>query len=114
MSPTYVRNYANMVKRLALQYGMEPLITFTSISDKLFDSTVPLIFDRADPAAAEAAMACYKDLLTTGKSLGYFPYRVGVSAMELLSHEQVHAKAFHARLRASLDPSNILSPGRYQ
>ena len=114
MSPIHVRNYTNMVKRLALQYGMEPLLTLTTISDKLFDSTVPLLFDKTDPAAANAAMLCYQDLLKTGKSMGYFPYRVGVSTMDAVSKEQLHAKAFHARLRATLDPSNILSPGRYQ
>nr|WP_315227866.1 FAD-binding oxidoreductase [uncultured Albidiferax sp.] len=114
MRPVQVRRYANMVKELALRHQMEPLITFTTISDKLFDSTVPLLFDRADPKAASAAMDCYKDLLQTGKQLGYFPYRVGVSAMDAISKELVHSKAFHTRLRQSIDPGNILSPGRYQ
>ncbi len=114
MRPTQVRGYTTMVKRLALQHGMEPLITFTTISDKLFDSTVPLLFDRADPKAALAAMACYKGMLHTGKQLGYFPYRVGIGAMNELSKEQVHSKTFHARLREAIDPDNILSPGRYQ
>lgn len=114
MRPVQVRIYANMVKNLALKHKMEPLITFTSISEKLFDSTVPLLFDRTDSRAAFAAAECYKDLLESGGKLGFFPYRVGVSAMSALSKEQVLSKAFHARLRNCLDPLNILSPGRYQ
>ena len=103
-----------MVKRITLKHRMEPLITFTTISDKLFDSTVPLLFDRTDPKAASSAAACYKDLINTGKKLGYFPYRVGISAMKGLSEDQVLSKSFHTRLRKSIDPDNILSPGRYQ
>ena len=114
MRPVQVRGYANMVKRITLKHRMEPLITFTTISDKLFDSTVPLLFDRTDPKAASSAAACYKDLINTGKKLGYFPYRVGISAMEGLSEDQVLSKSFHTRLRKSIDPDNILSPGRYQ
>ena len=114
MRAIQVREFVNMVKRVALQHGMEPLITFTSINDKLFDSTVPLLFNQTDPAAASAAMACYKELLLIGRPLGYFPYRVGVGAMDVLSKDQVHSKEFHNRLRKSIDSSNILSPGRYQ
>lgn len=114
MRPVQVRRYVNMVKNLTLKHIIEPLITFTTVSDKLFDSTVPILFDRTNSKAAIDAMACYKDLLETGKPLGYFPYRVGISAMETLSEDQVLSKAFHARLRKSIDPDNIISPGRYQ
>lgn len=113
MRPSAARGYATMVQQLALKHGMEPLLTFTSLNDRLFDSTVPLIFDRASATATAAAQACYKDLLATGRSLGYFPYRVGIGAMESLLAGQQDALAFHRRLRDALDPAGVLSPGRY-
>ena len=114
MRPASVRSYVNMVTRITQKYGIEPLITFTSLSDKLFDSTVPLIFDRSDSQAVLAATNCYESLLAEGRALGFFPYRVGVNTMDALSEMQAGSAAFHARLRNSLDPDGLISPGRYQ
>lgn len=114
MRPTGIRAFVNMVKQVAPRHGIEPLITLTSLSDKLFDSTVPLIFERDNPQAVAAAAACYQDLLETGRKQGWFPYRVGVDTMKTLVGLQTDSGAFQARLRKDLDPHDILSPGRYR
>lgn len=114
LRPAGVRAYVNMIRKVAPKHGLEPLITFTSVSDRLFDSTVPLIFERDNPAAVAAAHACYAELFQTGRSQGWFPYRVGVSTMEKLMSYQTDAKTFHERLRKDLDPNDILAPGRYR
>lgn len=109
-----VRAYVDMVSHITRQHGMEPLITLTSINDRLFDSTVPLLFTRAHPPAAAAAQDCYQQLLETGRLQGCFPYRVGINTMPTLMALQTHARVFHERLRRDLDPHNILAPGRYR
>ena len=114
MRPDDVRRFVQMVHRITPQYGIEPLITFTTLNDRLFDSTVPLLFDRTQPAAVEAAAACYQALLHSGKEQGWFPYRVGIDAMPALLGMQKHAPVFHDRLRKDLDPYDILAPGRYR
>lgn len=114
MRPGDVRRYVGMVQAVCIKHRLEPLITFTSISDKLFDSTVPLIFARGTAGAGQAAKNCYNELLTTGRELGFFPYRVGVETMQTLAGWMVDSKAMHARLRAALDPEGGISPGRYQ
>lgn len=114
MRPAGVRAYVDMVTRVALKHGIEPLLTLTSISDRLFDSTVPLIFERQNPGAVKAATDCYNDLLETGLSMGCFPYRVGINTMKTLHKLQDNAPQFHARLRETVDPENLLAPGRYQ
>jgi FAD/FMN-containing dehydrogenase len=108
------RAYVNMVHRVTRAHGMEPLVTFTSISDKLFDSTVPLLFDPTSEKGQEQARACFDTLLAAGREIGVFPYRVGIDAMPALAALQPHSQAFHARLRDALDPGHILSPGRYE
>ncbi|HTD04486.1 FAD-binding oxidoreductase [Undibacterium sp.] len=113
MRPAGIRDYVEMVKKVTRQHGIEPLITLTSISDRVFDSTVPIIFEKDRPAAQEAADNCYRDLLETGRRMGCFPYRVGIHSMEHLASLQQHARAFHGRLKNHLDPANILAPGRY-
>ncbi len=114
MRPAGVRAYVDMVKRVAIQHRIEPLITFTSISDKVFDSTVPLIFERQKPESAAAATACYYDLLENGRKIGNFPYRVGVNTMQTLIGLQDIAPSFHMRLSAAIDPDQIMAPGRYR
>ncbi len=114
MRPAGVRAYVDLVNKITTKHGIEPLLTLTSISDKLFDSTVPLIFVRQKPEALNAATDCYYDLLDTGKSIGCFPYRVGVNTMETLRKLQDKAPQFHTRLRQTIDPENLLAPGRYQ
>ncbi len=113
MRPQAVRQYVDMVRRVAFAHRIEPLITFTSVSDKIFDSTVPLIFEREDALAQKSAEECYHDLLSAGHAIGCFPYRVGINTMATLSGAMEHSRTFHARLRAALDPADILSPGRY-
>ena len=114
MRPTDVRAYVNMIKEVLPRHGMEPLITFTTLSDRLFDSTVPLLFDRDEPDALAAASACYAELLYAGKKQGWFPYRVGIEAMPALAKLMSNSGLFHERLRKDLDPHDILSPGRYR
>jgi FAD/FMN-containing dehydrogenase len=108
------RAYVEMVTEVTRAHGMEPLLTFTSLSDKLFDSTVPLLFDRASPAAVEAAHACYRELIARGRANGWFPYRLAVSAMPALTGLLDDSQRLHERLRRELDPHNLLAPGRYR
>ncbi len=114
MRPAGVRAYVGMVGQLTPRHGIEPLITFTSLNDRLFDSTVPLIFERDDEAALLSARACYAELLEAGRLQGWFPYRVGIDTMDKISSLQTEAKAFHDRLRKDLDPQDLLAPGRYR
>ncbi len=114
MRAAAAKSYVDMIERTTKKHGIEPLITFTSISDRIFDSTVPIIFNRDDNGALAAATSCYNDLLLEGRERGFFPYRVGVGAMHALSKLQDESKSFHARLRQSIDPDSLISPGRYQ
>lgn len=114
MRPAAVRGYVDMVKEVTRRHGIEPLITFTTLSDKLVDSTVPIVFERDSEQSVRAAKACYDDLVHTGRQLGYFPYRVGIAGMATLVGLQDKATAFHTKLRSNLDPHDILAPGRYR
>jgi hypothetical protein len=109
-----VRAYVDMVKAITPRHGLEPLMTFTTLSDKIFDSTVPLVFDRANPHAVAAAAACYQELLHAGRAKGWFPYRVGINTMPTLMGMQSDASAFHERLRQNLDPDDLMAPERYR
>jgi 4-cresol dehydrogenase (hydroxylating) len=113
MSAKRVRVYVEMVKQVCVEHGIEPLITLTSISSRCFDSTVPILFDRADEAAAARADACYRALFDAGRREGFLPYRMGAQYMDLVTSEDSTYWRLVAKMKHAIDPDGIISPGRY-
>ncbi|WP_166259969.1 FAD-binding oxidoreductase [Marinobacter salicampi] len=108
-----VRRYIEMIERICPEYGVNPLITLTTINDRCFDSTVPLLFDRRDPDATARAKACYQALLEAGRREGFLPYRLNIDAMNTLQTGGSAFARLASQLKAAVDPNFILAPGRY-
>ena len=97
-----------------VSYAIEPLITLTSLSHRLFDSTVPILYREDRQGAEERAWACYEELLESGRKLGVYPYRIGTRTMEsLVSSDDGSHWNIVKRIKDSLDPLDIIAPGRY-
>lgn len=107
------RRYVEMVERICPEYGINPLITLTTINDRCFDSTVPLLFDRSDPDSTARANACYTALWEAGRNEGFLPYRLNIDAMALVHSEELSSARFGRQLKSAIDPKSILAPGRY-
>jgi 4-cresol dehydrogenase (hydroxylating) len=113
MIPERVRLYATMVERICAENGIDPLITLTTLSDRCFDSSVPLVFNRNQANAAERAHKCYFDLLEAGKERGFLPYRLGLLGMDRLVSQESTFWQVATELKSALDPKGIIAPGRY-
>jgi 4-cresol dehydrogenase (hydroxylating) len=113
MKPERVRCYVEMVKTVCTDHGIEPLITLTSLSERCYDSTVPLLFDRRNAVETERAHACYEALFTAGRKEGFLPYRTGVQSMHLFIDPAMPCWRLAHQLKQAVDPQNILAPGRY-
>jgi len=108
-----VRRYIDMVERVCPQYGVNPLITLTTVNDRCFDSTVPLLFDRGDADATVRANDCYRALFDAGQKEGFLPYRLNIDAMGILNTGGSAFSRLASQLKAAVDPNFILAPGRY-
>lgn len=108
-----VRRHIRNVERICPQYGINPLITFTTVNARCFDSTVPLLFDRSDPDAVTRANACYEALLAAGRSDGFLPYRLNIDSMRLIDSKTSVFASIATRLKESIDPEHIIAPERY-
>jgi hypothetical protein len=108
-----VRKYAEMVNALMPTFRMEPLITLSSVSERCFSSTVPILFDAQCADDRGRAKECHSRLLEHGKGLGFLPYRLDVDSMEWLMQQAPEHWALVAKLKSALDPAEIISPGRY-
>lgn len=113
MVPDTILAFEAMVTRVCLAHGFEPLITLTSLSERCFDSSIPLLFDGRSPADAERAQRCFDRLYDEGRQLGIVPYRVGSQAFHKLHAQEDPALALAQGIKRLLDPGGILSPGRY-
>lgn len=113
MNPVAVRTYVDFVTTLMPRFGMEPLITLTSLSDRCFSSTVPILYDLEVAGQQQAASDCYRELLDGGRSRGFFPYRLGVQSMEWLMRISPEHWQLVSALKSTIDPHGIISPGRY-
>jgi 4-cresol dehydrogenase (hydroxylating) flavoprotein subunit len=112
MKPALVRQFVEMVKIICIKHQIEPLITLTSISDRCWDSTIPILFDRQNPEEVTRAQACYHELLETGRQQGFVPYRLGVQSMDLPARENAVPDVLRT-IKQAIDPNNIIAPGRY-
>ena len=108
-----VRRYINMIESVCPQYGVNPLITLTTVNDRCFDSTVPLLFDRSDADATAKANDCYRALVSAGQQEGFLPYRLNNDAMGILNTGDSAFSRLASQLKATVDPNFILAPGRY-
>ncbi|HXC88684.1 MAG TPA: FAD-binding oxidoreductase [Stellaceae bacterium] len=113
MAAPRVTRYVAMVDEICVRHGIEPLITLTSLSDRCFDSSVPLLFDLHDAEARRRAHACYMALLEAGRDEGFLPYRVGLQAMDWLVRPGLPCWDLVAALKSAVDPRGIIAPGRY-
>lgn len=113
MTPAAVRSYVDMVKEVCPKFGINPLITLTTISERCFDSTVPILFDL--PTESARAQACYRALFEEGQRRGFLPYRMNLSSMGLYANRQdsVYWQTVE-QIKTALDPNHLMSPGRYQ
>ncbi|WP_144776656.1 FAD-binding oxidoreductase [Marinobacter maritimus] len=107
-----VRRYTDMIERICPQYGINPLITLTTVNDRCFDSTVPLLFDRSNADATARANNCYRALFEAGQKEGFLPYRLNIDAMGILNSGSAFSM-LAGKLKAAVDPHSILAPGRY-
>ena len=112
MEPKKVTEFTEMVRTICIKHQIEPLITLTSFSDRCFDSTIPILFNKQDEDAVKRAKACYEELFETGKPLGFLPYRLSIHSMGKLNKYDA-APELLKRIKKALDPNNILAPGRY-
>lgn len=113
MRPSRVREFVSMIHEVCPRFGIEPIITFASVAEGCFDSPIPLLFDRSDPEQVSQAKACYEELVRQGLDRGFVPYRLPRGRCELIADCSPTFWDTVSRIKAAIDPQNIIAPGRY-
>lgn len=111
--PECVKEYTRMVDATMARFDFDPMVTLTTLSCRVFDSSVPILFDQK--TEANKARDCYQSLLEEGRKIGCLPYRLNVDVMQDF-HRNVGSDPsdFLKSLKRSVDPTNCIAPGRYE
>jgi 4-cresol dehydrogenase (hydroxylating) len=108
-----VRAVTRIAYDVLLSHGFEPMISITLITERSVACVITIAYDRSVSGEDEKAMTCYRELLRRLWSAGYYSYRLGIQSMQEMSGDNGFNRLLHT-LKTTLDPNNILSPGRYQ
>ncbi|NWH06827.1 FAD-binding oxidoreductase [Desulfobacter latus] len=103
-----------IVNPIFKQYGFEPLITVSLITERAMVSVITISYDRDNCAETQQAQACYDALFEKIMAAGYPPYRTNIFTMKKLAQGSEGFWEVTKTIKDALDPNNIIAPGRYQ
>jgi 4-cresol dehydrogenase (hydroxylating) len=109
----HVRAVVRLASKTLLTYGYEPIISLTLITGRAVACIIAITYDRSISDEDDRAMQCYHKLLGGLREAGYYSYRLGIQGTNIHDRDSSSEKLLRD-LKSTLDPNNILSPGRYQ
>jgi len=104
---------AGITHRILLEYGFEPSISMTLITERSVACVISICYDRREPGQDDQAMACYLRLQRELTEQGYYSYRLGIQAMSEMNGSDGY-RALVRAMKEAIDPNSVLAPGRYQ
>jgi len=113
MEGEHAARMTQIASTILLEYGFEPAISLTLITERSLCCVVSISYDRSQAGEDERAMACYKHLLRALTDRGYYSYRLGIQAMSEADSHDGYSGLLRA-IKNGVDPNGILAPGRYQ
>lgn len=104
----------HLLKLCYAEFGFEPNIGLNLMSERNIAFTAAIIYDREAPGHDAKAMACYEHMTKSLNAEGLIPYRLGIQSMKtgIMSDSEDYRQLL-TRLKQTIDPNNILAPGRY-
>jgi 4-cresol dehydrogenase (hydroxylating) len=111
-TPGDVKNFYQISRGIFQKHGFEMPVTLTMINQKQMIAVMNFSFDRTCASDRQRAHSAHRDLAEAMESQGYHPYRMGL--LRAQTHRYSEDKQFILEaLKKSLDPNNVISPGRY-
>jgi 4-cresol dehydrogenase (hydroxylating) flavoprotein subunit len=101
------------IELIIKSYDFEPNIAMTCPSGRSIHMFISILFDRNNTVEEVQAIECHNQVLQFLTQNGYILYRLGIQSMNSLPLAQDDYGKFIGILKHTLDPNDILSPGRY-
>lgn len=108
-----IGTYNSFVISVMKKYNKQLRVTLTTLNERVFDSTIPIIFDKNNPDELLEAKQIYDELWNGSKEIGLMPYRLPTDEMHRLTNSGISSQNLASKIKKIVDPNNIISPGRY-
>jgi 4-cresol dehydrogenase (hydroxylating) len=108
----YLNKAIHTIESIVEKNGFEPAISLQCMSERSIYIIASISWDRALKGEDEKALACYKEVRKKLNEEGFHFYRESTLSLNEPYHENNY-DSFLKKIKQSLDPKNILAPGRY-
>jgi 4-cresol dehydrogenase (hydroxylating) len=108
----HAKRIAGIATGILLSYRYEPALSITLLTERTLACVISIAYDRDSNGEDANAMECYRELVATLVRSGYHFYRLGIQSMEQMNVPGAYSDLL-AVLKRTLDPADVLSPGRY-
>ena len=113
MAGAEVSRLLSLIEPIYFKHGFDCLATLTLLTDRTISCVTNIAFDRREPDDLRLAHECYRELIAALLGEGYIPYRASPSLMLQITTEDSVFWQVTRQIKQALDPSDIISPGRY-
>lgn len=113
MSGERVERFLEIAEQICTKHGFEVLVAFNNFSERCLHVSLPILFDKDDPEEVTKAHQCYRGLFHACRAEDIRVHRAGIHAMDLVVDREHPFWIVAEKIKATLDPLNIMSPGRY-
>lgn len=113
MKREHARRFVDLVRHVCATHGFDAPVTLSSLSERSFDCTLPILFDRADPLMCARADACWRALHAAGREQGFLPYRVHARYAKDIAADGNPFWNVVDTIKRAVDPDQLISPGRW-
>ena len=116
ISPLTGRNVLEVIelcRPLFEKYGFDFYVVLLLQNPRAVIVLMAVMYRKDDPEEAARAQALYEELCRVTAEAGYPQYRTSVSHMERIFDRVPELRNLIDRIKSSLDPNNIMAPGKY-
>jgi 4-cresol dehydrogenase (hydroxylating) len=114
MTRAHVERFTGLVKPIFAKHGFEYQVTFSLVTARALCAVTTISYDKSNAEETGRAEACHDALWGALLAAGYVPYRAGNSAMKRLAETSEVFWDVAGKIKAALDPHDVVSPGHYQ
>jgi 4-cresol dehydrogenase (hydroxylating) len=108
-----VANVIGSCENILRSSGYDPVIGMSAVTARTLRVFISIFYDRNEPGEDDRAMRCNDQLLKALFEAGMFPFRLGIHSMHAANQAAGACWDLIRQIKDSLDPNDILAPGRY-
>lgn len=113
MSGAHIQNLIGLVEPIFHRYGFDLQQTLSMTTERALTSVMTISFDKKNEMESHRARICHDVVVKKLLEEGYIMYRAGNHTMKLLPESSNTYYDFLKKIKAAIDPSQVVSPGKY-